>query len=140
MGRSSRSIEGVVIRSLRATVLFSLCVVVLPGCGNKPKLVPFTGKVTHEGKAVTGGSVWLHPEGGADGKPERMSGQLQIDGTFTAKTFPHGDGIPPGKYRVTLSPDLAARAGVPRCGDVAKTPWFVEVPESGIVDHTFEIR
>lgn len=140
MGRSSRSIEGVVIRNHRATTVFSLAVAVLVGCGNKPKLVPFTGKVTHEGKAVTGGSVWLHPEGGIDGKPERMSGQLQIDGTFTARTFPHGDGIPPGKYRVTLSPDLAGRAGVPRYSEVAKTPWIVEVPESGIADHTFEIR
>jgi len=110
------------------------------GCGNKPKLVPFTGKVVHDGKAVTGGSLWFHSESGFGGKEERMSGQLQIDGTFTARTFPHGDGVPPGKYRVTLSPDLAGRAGVPRYGDVARTPWFVEVTESGIADHVFEIR
>jgi hypothetical protein len=110
------------------------------GCGSKPKLVAVTGKVTHKGNPVTGGSVWFHPEGGDQGKPEKMSGQLQTDGTFTGRTFPHGDGIPPGKYRVTLSPDLAARAGVPHYGDAAKTPWWVEIPDAGLAGHAFEIK
>jgi hypothetical protein len=114
--------------------------VALAGCGNKPKLVAVTGKVTHGGKSVTGGSVWFHPAGGDQGKQERMSGQLQLDGTFTARTFPHGDGIPPGKYRVTLSPDLAGRVGAPRYGDAAKTPWSVDVPETGLADQPFEIK
>ena len=99
-----------------------------------------TGKVTHKGKAVTGGSVWFHPETAAPDKAEKMTGLLQLDGTFTAKTFPHGDGIPPGKYKVTLSPDLAGLAGVPQYGDVTKTPWTVEVPDAGLADHTFEIK
>ena len=70
----------------------------------------------------------------------RMSGQLQIDGTFIARTFPHGDGIPPGHYRVTLSPDLAARAGLPRYGDVSRTPWEVEVPAGGLSGLVFELK
>jgi hypothetical protein len=119
---------------------FFLPAVAVFGCGSNPKLISVTGKVTHEGKTVTGGSVWFHPEGGSEGKSERTSGQLQDDGTFTVRTFPHGDGIPPGKYRVTLSPDLAARAGVPQYGDVAKTPWVIEVPEAGLADLHFEIK
>jgi hypothetical protein len=119
---------------------FLAAALALAGCANKPKLVAVTGKVTHNGKAVTGGSVWFHPEGGNQDKPERMSGQLQLDGTFTAKTFPHGEGIPPGKYKVTLSPDLAARAGAPRYGDATKTPWAVDVPDGGLADHIFEIN
>jgi hypothetical protein len=111
----------------------------LAGCGKRPKLVAVTGKVTHNGQGVTGGSVWFHPDGGADG-PEKMGGQLQLDGSFTARTFPHGEGIPPGKYKVTLSPDLAGRAGVPEYGDVTKTPWEVEVPDAGLADHSFEIK
>ena len=110
------------------------------GCGTKPKLVTVTGKVTHKGNPVVGGSVWFHP---ADGNPyqgDKPSGQLQTDGTFTARTFPHGDGIPPGQYKVTLSPDLAARAGVPHYGDAAKTPWSVDVPDAGLAGHTFEIK
>lgn len=113
---------------------------VAAGCGKKPTLVPVTGRVTQGSKPVTGGSIWFHPTGEGSGSSERMSGQLQIDGTFVARTFPHGDGIPPGHYRVTLSPDLAARAGVPRYGDVARTPWAVEVPEGGLSGHVLEIR
>jgi hypothetical protein len=127
------------MRFLTAALVFALGVAVA-GCGNKPKLVAVTGKVTQKGKTVTGGSVWFHPEGGNQGKDERMSGQLQLDGTFTAKTFPHGDGIPPGKYKVTLSPDLAGRAGAPRYGDASKTPWSVDVPDTGLADHVLEIK
>ena len=33
----------------------------LAGCGSKPKLVAVTGKVTHNGKAVTGGQRLVSP-------------------------------------------------------------------------------
>ena len=112
----------------------------LAGCGSKSKLVGVTGKVTKGGQAVTGGSLWFHPEGGSEGKSERMSGQLQTDGTFTARTYPHGDGIPPGNYKVTLSPDLAARINAVRYADVTKTPWAVTVPDSGLKDQHFEVK
>jgi hypothetical protein len=110
------------------------------GCGNQPKLVPVFGKVTHKGNALVGGSLWFHP---ADGNPyqgERPSGQLQLDGTFTARSFPHGEGMPPGKYKVTLSPDLAGRIGAPQYGDATKTPWSIEVPDTGLKDHSFEVK
>jgi hypothetical protein len=113
----------------------------LAGCGGKPKLVPVTGKVTHNGKAVTGGSVWFHPADGDDpDRKEKMSGQLQLDGTFIGRTFPHGDGIPPGKYKVTLSPDLAGRVGAPKYGEVTKTPWEVDIPDGGLAGHVFEVK
>src|SRR4029450_13968852 len=124
------------MRNSEAAGLLMLAMAAVVGRGRKPGLVPVSGKVTHGGKAVTGGSLWFHSESESDGKPERMSGQLQLDGTFVARTFPHGGGIPPGKYRVTLSPDLAARAGVPRYGDVSRTPWVVEVPAGGLPTHT----
>ncbi len=127
------------MRVLIAAGLFAFSFA-LAGCGSKPKLVTVTGKVMHKGKTVTGGSVWFHPEGGDEGKTEKMNGQLQLDGTFTAKTFPHGDGIPPGKYKVTLSPDLAGRAGVPQYGVVTKTPWALDVPDAGLADQVFEIK
>lgn len=123
-----------------AFLVLATCIAALAGCGSKPKLVAVTGKVSHGSRAVTGGSVWFHPEGGNEGKSERMSGQLQTDGTFTVRTFPHGDGIPPGKYHVTLSPDLAARAGASRYGEAAKSPWSVDVPESGLTNLALEIR
>lgn len=127
------------MRFTPAAILF-LVAITLMGCGSKPKLVTVTGSVTHKGKAVTGGSVWFHPEGGNPESPDRMGGQLQVDGSFTARTFPHGEGIPPGKYKVTLSPELAGRAGVPQYGDARKTPWSVEVSDTGLAGHAFEIK
>ena len=122
------------------SVFLASALAVVVGCGSKPKLVAVRGKITQGAKAVTGGSVWFHPEGSNEGNSERMSGLLQSDGTFTARTFPHGDGIPPGKYRVTLSPDLAARTGAPRYGDLGKTPWSVKVDEMGLTDLILEIK
>lgn len=119
----------------------ALLFLALAGCGgDNPKLVGATGKVTHKGKPVTGGSVWFHPAEGSSYKGEKPSGQLQLDGTFDAKTFPHGGGIPPGSYKVTLSPDLAGRMGKPAYGDAAKTPWAVEIPEGGLAGHEFEVK
>ena len=123
-----------------AAALTLLAVLTVGGCGNKPTLAPVKGRVTHGDRTVTGGSVWFHPEARRHGQSERMSGQLQIDGTFIVRTFPHGDGIPPGHYRVTLSPDLAARARVPQYGDVARTPWVVEVPDGGLAECVLEIK
>jgi hypothetical protein len=122
----------------RATLLLPL--LAFAGCADRPKLVEVSGKVTHNGKAVTGGSVWFHPAEGNAYQGEKPSGQLQLDGTFTARSFPHGDGIPPGKYRVTLSPDLAARMGKPKLGNADKTPWSAEIPEGGLKDLAFEVK
>jgi hypothetical protein len=125
---------------MRRTTFFFLLAFAIAGCADKPKLADVTGKVTHNGKAVTGGSVWFHPADGNAYQGEKPSGQLQIDGTFNAKSFPHGGGIPPGKYKVTLSPDLAGRMGKPQLGDAAKTPWSVEIPADGLKDHAFEVK
>lgn len=112
----------------------------LAACGNTPRLVPATGKVTHNGKPVTGGSIWFHPDEGNVFQGDRPSSQLQLDGSFSARTFPHGDGISPGRYRVTLSPDLAGRLGKPDLGNASKTPWSIDIREDGLKDHVFEVK
>lgn len=128
----------------RGTVLVVLCSFVplaLSGCGSeKPKLVTATGRVTQNGAPVTAGSVWFHPAEGSGYTGEKPSGQLQLDGTFAAKTFPYGDGLPPGTYKVTLSPDLAGRIGKPNYGTAAKTPWTVTVSDTGLVDHALTVK
>ena len=118
--------------------LMAICL----GCGpsNRPTLVPVTGKVLVAGQPATAGSIYFHPEADNSFQADRPSSLLQLDGSFTIKTFPFGDGVPPGKYKVTLAPELAARIKHPELGDVAKTPWKIEVPPTGVSGHVFEAK
>ena len=111
------------------------------GCGDgRPKLVTAAGKVTLNGQPVVGGSLTFHPEGGALEKGDRPSCQLHTDGSFTAQTYPYGDGAVPGVYKVTLDPALAARIKKPLYADPAKTPLRIDVPAGGVTGHVFEIK
>ena len=73
------------------------------GCsGDRPKLVAAAGKVTYKGQPLTAGSIIFHPDAGNSYQKDRPSSLLQLDGSFTMKTFPFGDGVPPGQYKACL--------------------------------------
>jgi len=111
------------------------------GCGEeKPKLVPVSGKVTFKNQPLTAGSVFFHPDAANGYTKDVPSSLLQLDGAFTMKTFPFGEGIAPGKYKVTLAPELANRIGKPSYADPAKTPWTVDVPDAGLPDTLLEVK
>lgn len=111
------------------------------GCGEaKPKLVAVRGKVVFDGKPLSAGSLTFHPEGGTVEKGDRPSCQLQADGSFTAQTFPYGDGMLPGAYKVTLDSGLAGRIKKPDYADPQKTPWKVTVTEGGLADQVLEVK
>lgn len=120
--------------------LFALVVLSLTGCSNRPKLVTVTGKVVHKGKALTAGSIWFHPAEGNSYEGEKPSCQLSLEGEFTMRTYPWGNGVPPGSYKVTLSPELANRIKLPHYADPRKTPLSVDVPDEGLKDKEFEIK
>ena len=42
--------------------------------------------------------------------------------------------------RLALSPDLAGRIGAPKYGDATKSPWSIDIPDSGLAGHTFEVK
>jgi hypothetical protein len=114
----------------------------LCGCGggDRPKLVTVSGKVVRGGEPVLPGSVIFHPAPGHTYNGDRPSTVLQTGGTFVMQTYPHGDGVPPGKYKVTLSPDLAGRLKKPEYGDPARTPWSVDVPDAGLTDQVLDVK
>ena len=115
--------------------------IVLVGCGSdKPRMVVCTGKVTHKGNPVTAGSINFFPDAGNSFQKDNPSSILQMDGSFAAKTFPWGEGIPPGTYRVTLAPQLASRLNAQAYASPEKTPWKIEIPEGGVVDKIFEVK
>lgn len=116
--------------------------IVFPGCsgGDKPKLVAVSGTVTMDSKPLTAGSINFHPDQSNAYIKDNPSSLLQTDGSFIAKTFPFGEGVSPGKYKVTLAPELAARIKRPKYGKSDETPWSIEVPESGITDLRLEVK
>ena len=82
-------------RNLLFVAILTLLVFV-PGCGGE--FVPTGGKVSYDdGSPVTqGGIVFQTGSFMADG-------QIQSNGTYTLSSLKPGDGLPPGKYTVTIS-------------------------------------
>jgi hypothetical protein len=113
----------------------------LIGCGDdRPTLVPVTGKVLIDGKPVTAGAIIFHPQAGNPYLKDKPSSLLQLDGSFTMKTFPFGEGVSPGPYKITLAPEVASRIARPSYADPLKTPWAITVPDEGIADRTLEVQ
>ena len=122
-------------------ILAAFLGVAVVGCGpDKPKLVTVTGKVVFKNEPLTAGSIWFVPDAGNAYQGEKPSCQLQLDGSFTMRTYPFGDGVPPGAYKVMLSPELANRIKKPEYGDAAKTPLTLTVPDVGVRDHVIEVK
>jgi hypothetical protein len=63
-----------------------------------PPLVPTSGRVTLGGSPVTSGVVTFFDSG-----LQGTSAALDGDGRYRVQTI-HGDGLPPGDYRVTVMP------------------------------------
>ena len=123
---------------------FTVCLALLTlaGCTGeeRPTLVPVTGYVTVDGDPVTAGSIIFHPGEGNAYMKDKPSSLLQLDGSFTMKTFPFGEGVSPGPYKVTLAPELANRVGQPEYADPKTTPWSIDVPETGVSEHDFVVK
>ena len=121
---------------MRLPVLVLVGLLPLAGCNSKPKLVPFAGRVVAEGREQLGGdpTVALVPVEGL-GK-ERLQGMINPDGGFKLNTYPHGDGVMPGKYKVLVQ--FNGRKAFEHYGSAETTPLEVAVPDSGLTD--YEIR
>jgi hypothetical protein len=114
--------------------LLLVACVLAAGCMSKrvPKLVPVTGKLSYQGQPVKGVTVQLVADSAAGTHAPSAMGQTDAEGHFMLQSPPHGDGVAPGRYKVTLqqytgSPQLPARYG-----NVAQTPLRIEVPEAGL--------
>lgn len=134
---NSRSGAGVIgLRgALLVWLLLGLC-----GCeSDQPVLVEVTGRVTLRGQGLTAGSITFHPTADNPFQSDAPSSQLQLDGSFRMRTWPWGDGVPQGSYRVTLSPELAGRIGRARYADKSSTPLLITVPASPMTAHEFRV-
>ena len=107
---------------------------------NRPKLYPASGIVMHKDEPLTSGSLIFFPDSDAEYQNDSPTSMLQEDGAFVMKTFPFGNGVAAGTYKVCLNPGLAAGIKRPEYGDPKKSPWEIEITDPGITDIVFEIK
>jgi hypothetical protein len=90
----------------------------LPACSDSlekhPPVYPVNGQVLVNGKPLVAGVVVFESEspvesapGGQKAQPLRATGKIENDGKFTMRAYPGEDGLPEGKYKVSVT----ARAG-----------------------------
>lgn len=77
----------------------------LTGCGSRHPTIAVSGRVTYDGgdwpKPGTMNFLPLEPAEGFERRPGRA--EFDTDGNFRAMTWEEGDGLLPGKYRVTVA-------------------------------------
>jgi hypothetical protein len=92
------------------------------GCRARPKLCPLSGHVTFKGQAVTEGLIrFSNPQAGVD-----VTASLRSDGAYEA-AMSQGAGLPPGVYRVAVTPPLAQMPSDP-AKTVPKLREFPNIP------------
>ena len=79
----------------------AVCLFILAGCGHSGlEVVPVTGQITYNGGDWPNtGTIFFTPVQAGSGRPG--SAKLDIKGNFQATSLQKGDGLAPGKYRVT---------------------------------------
>lgn len=102
MSRSGYFLQRLTRRAVGYALMGAIVVAAI-GCGGKGGKV--TGKVTYQGKDVTGGSLTFSPAGGASKDPGKpATGTVGPDGSFTMGTDSPGDGAVAGRHRVSYTP------------------------------------
>jgi hypothetical protein len=99
-----------------------------------PNLVPVKGRVVYaDGRPVSAASVVFTPDASQGNNGMLATGLLALDGTFTLRTYPHGDGAMVGAYKVTISLGRAPRE-LAKYALLKDTPLRIEVPAEGLKD------
>jgi hypothetical protein len=123
-------------RGLAATSLLVLAF--LCGCGGSDgrgaKLAPVKGRVIFKNEGVTAANIYFMPDAAKGNNGTMASSVLQTDGSFTMSTYPRGDGVAPGAYKVTLDLGRRKEKELDKYRNVETTPLKYDVPEEGLED------
>lgn len=134
----------------RAIVL-SLLTLLPAGCSRGgPELVKVTGRVQYaDGRPVTAASIVFTPDGRVSGDRPAGEGADQLgatsllaeDGTFSLRSYPHGDGAMVGRYKVTVSLGRGANTkALAEYTRVSTTKLKVDVPPQGLTDLVITLK
>ena len=132
-------------RSAASRVAIGVCLLAfVSGCaksdGDKPTLASVTGRVTFNNKAVTAATIAFMPDAAKGNRGQMATSVLQLDGSFTMETYPHGAGVMPGSYKVTVLTGQRPEPELQKYRDVNTTPLSIDVPEGGISGQMFELK
>src|SRR5438477_11695814 len=124
-------------------VLGACALVILAGCGGSFKTVPVTGTVYgQDGKPLKGGGLSFIPDA-TTGNTNKVACLARIEdghyegASFGVKGSDASKGVPPGWYKVPLTPNLpgddkgTVSIEVPgRSRQADTTPWAIEVVDN----------
>ena len=115
-----------------------LSAVVVAGCGSNDRAA-VSGKVTHNGQPVSGGSITFAPVASSDGPRQPAMGRVDSEGAFTLSTESEADGILIGSYEVFYNPPVTSEdptATSPYAGLAPKQAQVEVVPG----DNVFQVE
>jgi hypothetical protein len=122
-------------------VPFALCAFILSGCGeNAPRLVPVTGKAFQGNEPLVGVIVKFVSDLSNGNQGHSAQATAGTDGSFTLETYPYGQGVMPGRYKVIFlyysRNDMLPR----KYTKFHLTPLVVEVKEGGDNNFVFNLE
>lgn len=88
-----------------------------------------------DGKPIFPGSIAFEPVAGSS---FRASSLLYKEGDFNLRTYPHGQGVVPGKYKVVLSLGMGSPPELAKYSNTETTTLEVVVPDTGL--ETLELK
>jgi hypothetical protein len=124
------------------TLLLYVLFITVGGCGDGPRLVKVTGKLTYKGQPVPSTDVYFVPDDGE----RRSHGVTDDDGKFTLKYSKREVGVSRGKHTVYLKYDVSndeyngvikpkaskeLKALIEKYGDVKTSGLHFEVTKDG---------
>lgn len=118
--------------------------VFLCGCqssdGKGPKLTPVSGRVIFKNEAVTAANIFFLPDKEKGNRGDMATAILQTDGSFKMETYPRGEGVIPGWYKITF--DLGRRTDkeLQPYRKIETTPLSIEVTDKPIENYVIELK
>ena len=130
--------------AMRRTVCLGLLgsfVLAFAGCSRGPKLVSVRGRVLYaDGRPVTAASICFTPDAAKGNNSRLATGLLELDGTFTLRTYPDGDGALIGPYKATISLGRGTPRTLAQYTRADTTPFQIDVPPEGLTDLVLTLR
>jgi|SRR5579872_1913896 len=116
----------------------------LSGCtssdGKGPKLTQVTGRVIFKNEGVTAASIFFMPDAEKGNRGDMATAVLQADGSFKMETYPKGEGVIPGAYKIKLDLGRRPEKELEKYRDVKTSQLTIEVTDKPIEGYVIELK